>query len=135
MSVGSASRVSRGSSSFYSRSHWRGDARRRMHSRGLDEDTGARAVAEDVGEPLGGGADAPRDQFALSAQDADLTFHLVHVDANLIHGWPPSACGVDRGSLCGAAYATTLSWGSATSADLRSAAGMFTDPAFLAALA
>src|SRR5262249_4399226 len=32
-------------------------------------------------------------------------------DANMVHGWPPSACGVDRGSPCGAAYATTSSGG------------------------
>ena len=48
-------------------------------------------------------------QLAVLAQDAELAFLLVHVDANMVHGWPPSACGVDRGSLCGAAYATTSS--------------------------
>ena len=35
----------------------------------------------------------------------------LHVDANMIPGWPPSSCGVDRGSPCGTAYATTSSRG------------------------
>jgi len=33
----------------------------------------------------------------------------VHVDANMVHGGPLPFCGVDRGSSCGAMYATTSS--------------------------
>jgi hypothetical protein len=32
---------------------------------------------------------------------------LVHVDANMVNGWPLPFCGLDRGSLCGPVYATT----------------------------
>jgi hypothetical protein len=35
--------------------------------RGLEEDAGPRAVAQDLGEPLGRGADAPLDDLALRA--------------------------------------------------------------------
>ena len=40
--------------------------------RGLDENAGPGAVAQNLGEPLGRGADAPLDDLALRAQDADL---------------------------------------------------------------
>jgi hypothetical protein len=38
-------------------------------------------------------------------QDANLAFPLVHVDANMIHGWPPSPCASERvislwGTVC-----------------------------------
>lgn len=59
--------------------------------RGLEEDAAARAVAQDGGEPLGRGADASFDQVAPCGQDAELAFRLVHVDANMVPGWPPSS--------------------------------------------
>src|SRR5262249_18702048 len=79
--------------------------------RGLEQDTGARAVTEDGSKPLGHGADPRFAQLAALAPDAELAFLLVHVDANRVHGWPPLHCGVDRDSPCGAAYATTSSGG------------------------
>ena len=42
-------------------------------------------------------ADAPLDHLAAVTQDVDLAFPLVHVDANMVHGWPLPFCGVDRG--------------------------------------
>jgi hypothetical protein len=32
-------------------------------------------------------------------EDVDLAVPLVHVDANMVHGWPLPFCGVDRGVL------------------------------------
>src|SRR5215469_9693326 len=42
---------------------------------------------------------------ALSDQDAHLAVLLVQIDANMVHGWPPSPCATDRvislwGTLC-----------------------------------
>jgi hypothetical protein len=34
-------------------------------------------------------ADAPLDDLAALRQNADLAFHLVYVDAKILHGWPP----------------------------------------------
>src|SRR5262245_56825473 len=56
--------------------------------RGLDQDSGAGSLAEHGSEALGLRADALLDQFAPLGQHTDLTFPLVHVDANMIHGWP-----------------------------------------------
>jgi hypothetical protein len=36
------------------------------------------------------------DQFASLGEDANLAFPLVDVNANMVHGWPPLSCGVDR---------------------------------------
>jgi len=40
-----------------------------------------------------------------------LAFPLVHVDANMVHGWPPSPAPVSAWSFCGALYATTSGGG------------------------
>jgi hypothetical protein len=45
------------------------------------------------------------EQLAPLREDADLTFLLVDVNANMVHGWPPSPCALERvislwGSLC-----------------------------------
>jgi len=39
------------------------------------------------------------DQFTALGQDADLTFPLVDVDANMIHGWPLLAAALTAGVL------------------------------------
>ena len=64
--------------------------------RGLDHNPGAGPGAEHGGEALGLGADALLDDLAPLGEDVDLAFPLVHVDANMVHGWPPFSCGVDR---------------------------------------
>src|SRR5207253_11039224 len=33
--------------------------------------------------------DPPLDHLTALRQDADLAFHLVYVDAKMLHGWPP----------------------------------------------
>jgi len=68
-------------------------------SRGLDEHPGAGPGAEHGREALGLGADAPLDDLAPIRKDVDLAVPLVHVDANMVHGWPLPFCGVDRGVL------------------------------------
>ena len=77
--------------------------------RGLDEDPRPGPGAEHGGEALRLGADALLDDLTALGEDVDLAFPLVHVDANMVHGWPLPLCGVDRGCSCGAAYATTSS--------------------------
>jgi hypothetical protein len=48
-------------------------------------------------EPLGRRADALLEHdCAGGVLDADLGFLLVHVHANMFHGWPPLRCGIDR---------------------------------------
>ena len=44
---------------------------------------------------------AALDRLAALGQDADLTFHLVHADANMFHGWPPPLRHNDRVLHCG----------------------------------
>src|SRR5262245_38996947 len=39
------------------------------------------------------------------SQETDLAFPLVQIDANMVHGWPPSPCAIERvislwGTLC-----------------------------------
>jgi len=76
---------------------------------GLDEHPGWGPRSEDGRESLALGPDAPLDDFPGFGEDVDLAFPLVHVDANMVHGWPLLSCGVDRGCSCGAVSATTLS--------------------------
>ncbi len=64
--------------------------------RRLEHDPPPGPRAEHGGEPRGLGADPLLEQFAPLRQDADLTFLLVHVDANMVHGWPPSPCARER---------------------------------------
>ncbi len=71
----------------------------------LDEDPRPGPLAEHRGEALGLGADALLHQFAPLGQDTDLTFSLVDVDANMVHGWPLlsaalTACELLWGSVC-----------------------------------
>jgi len=54
--------------------------------RGLDQDPRPGPAAKHRREAVGLGADALLDQFAPLGQDTDLTFPLVHVDANMVHG-------------------------------------------------
>jgi hypothetical protein len=42
-------------------------------------------------------------------QDANLTFPLVDVDANMVHGWPLLSAALTACNPCGALYATTSS--------------------------
>ena len=44
----------------------------------------------------GVGADPPLDQFASLGDRTNLTCHLVHVDANMVHGWPHPPCASER---------------------------------------
>src|SRR3972149_2369046 len=67
--------------------------------RGLDQDPGAGPGAEHGGEALGLGPDPLLDDLTPPGEDVDLAFPLVHVDANMVHGWPLPFCGVDRGVL------------------------------------
>jgi hypothetical protein len=69
--------------------------------------------------------DPPLDKLAALRKDTDLAFLLVHVDANIVHGWPLLGAPLSAFSRCGALYATTLSGGSAASSDLRSAVDVF----------
>ncbi len=55
--------------------------------RGFDQDARPGPRAEHHREALGLGADPLLDQLAPLGQDTDLTFPLVHVDANMVHGW------------------------------------------------
>src|SRR5918912_2156557 len=59
--------------------------------RGFDEDARLRLICEHLVEARPGGLDAALGQFAAFAQGADLAGSLVQVDADEVHGWPPSA--------------------------------------------
>src|SRR6185503_19694706 len=56
--------------------------------RGLKHNPGARPGPQDGGKALRLGPDAPLDDLVAFGEDADLAFPLVHVDANMAHGWP-----------------------------------------------
>src|SRR5713226_6659479 len=71
---------------------WPSSSRQRAtHSLSVDASirTFARGLSQHRGEPLPLRPDPPLDHLAASRQDADLAFHLVYVDANMLHGWPP----------------------------------------------
>jgi hypothetical protein len=73
--------------------------------RGLDEDPSAWPSAQHLSEPLGLGADAAFHHFAGLREQADLTFLLVQIGANILHGWPPPRCARERvysqwGTVC-----------------------------------
>jgi len=53
------------------------------------------------GEALGLGSDAPLDDLTAVGEDVDLTFLLVHVDANMVHGWPLPSAALTAGALVG----------------------------------
>ena len=69
--------------------------------RRLDHDLGPEPGPQHGGEALGFGADALFNHFAPLGEDVNLAFPLVHVDANMVHGWLGLLpfCGVDRGVL------------------------------------
>ena len=56
--------------------------------RRLEEDPCAGPRGEHGGEACPRALDPPLDDFAVRRQDTDLTFPLVDVDANMLHGWP-----------------------------------------------
>src|SRR6266850_2524262 len=88
--------------------------------RGFDQDPGARPGPEHGREALGLGADAPLDDLTPLGEDVDLTFPLVHIDANMVHGWPLLSAALTAVCSCGAAYATTSSERPAASSHLSS---------------
>ena len=61
--------------------------------RGLDQNPRPGPGAEHGGEALGLGADALLDDLTALGEEVDLAFPLVHVDANMVHGWPLRAPG------------------------------------------
>ena len=65
----------------------------------LDHDPGPGPGPKHGAEALGLGPDALRNHFASLGEDVDLAFPVVHVDANMVHGWPLPFCGLDRGVL------------------------------------
>jgi hypothetical protein len=79
--------------------------------RGLDEDPRPRPGAQDLGEPAWLRPDPALEQFPLLGQDADLAILLMDVDANMIHGWPPTLAALTACVCVGRLYATTLSEG------------------------
>src|ERR671919_667936 len=64
--------------------------------RRLDENARRGPASEGVGESPWLGAEAAFEQLTVLCQDAELTLLLVDIDANMIHGWPPTRCGFDR---------------------------------------
>jgi len=55
----------------------------------LDQDACHTSSTENRLEPCALGADPLLNQLASAGEDADLALILVHVDANMLHGWPP----------------------------------------------
>ena len=59
-------------------------------------------------EPATLRADPLFHELTVRCDDANLALILVNVDANMLHGWPPSIRGVDRVNLVwGRVWATT----------------------------
>jgi len=75
--------------------------------RGLDHNPGAGPRAKHCVEALRLSPDAPLDDLTTLGEDVDLAFPLVHVDANMVHGWPLLTAALTAMCSCGAAYATT----------------------------
>jgi len=61
--------------------------------RGLDQHSGAGPGPEHGGEALALSADPLLDDLTALGEDVNLTFPLVDVDANMIHGWPLLSAG------------------------------------------
>jgi hypothetical protein len=59
--------------------------------RRLDHNPGAGPGPQHGVEALGLGADALFNHFAPFGEDVNLAFPLVHVDANMVHGWLASS--------------------------------------------
>src|SRR6266404_4658115 len=53
------------------------------------QDPRPRPLSQYSGEPLPLRSDPPLHHLPALRQDADLAFHLVYVDAKMLHGWPP----------------------------------------------
>ena len=64
--------------------------------RGLDHNPGAGPRPQQGVEALRLSPDAPLDDLTTLGEDVDLAIPLVHVDANMVHGWPPSPCARER---------------------------------------
>src|SRR5580765_4577216 len=78
--------------------------------RGLDHNPGAGPGPQHGVEALRLGPNALLDHLAALGEDVNLAFPLVHVDANMVHGWPLSSLRrLTAMGSCGAAYATTSS--------------------------
>jgi len=75
--------------------------------RGLDHNPGTCPSPQHGVEALRLGPDAPLDDLTALGEDVDLAFPLVHVDANMVHGWPLLTAALTAMCSCGAAYATT----------------------------
>jgi hypothetical protein len=59
--------------------------------RRLNQNARPGAATQMLRECLAGRGNPLLDERAVVRADADLTCDLVHVDANLLHGWPPLA--------------------------------------------
>jgi hypothetical protein len=70
--------------------------------RGLDHNPGAGPGPQHGAEALRLGPDAPLDDLASLGEDVDLAFPLVHVDANMVHGWPLLSAALTAMCSCGA---------------------------------
>ena len=77
--------------------------------RGLEQDARPGPLAEHGGDALRLGADPLLDELTPLSQHANLTFLLVDVDANMVHGWPLLSAALTACNCCGAVYATTSS--------------------------
>ena len=67
--------------------------------RRLEQHPRPRAGGEHGGEAVPRALDPPLDDFAFRREDADLTFPLVDVDANMLHGWPTLADRIAQGPI------------------------------------
>ena len=76
--------------------------------RGLDHNPGAGPRPEHGAEALRLGANPLLDHLTPFGEDKDLAVPLVHVDANMVHGWPLLSAALTAMCSCGA-YATTSS--------------------------
>ena len=77
--------------------------------RGLNYNPGPGPGPQHGGKALRLGPDASLDDLATLSEDVNLAFPLVHVDANMVHGWPLLTAALTAMCSCGAADATTSS--------------------------
>src|SRR6266508_3089702 len=89
--------------------------------RGLEQDPRPGPPAEHRGEALRLGADPLLDELTTLSENANLSFPLVDVDANMVHGRPLLSAALTACCSRGAVYATTSSERRAASSDLSSA--------------
>jgi len=86
-----------------------------------EEDPRPGPPAEHRGEALRLGADPLLDELTTLSENASLSFPLVDVDANMVHGRPLLSAALTACCSRGAVYATTSSERRAASSDLSSA--------------